>query len=476
MKTDNKTALSPRIPTARLLLAAGVALATASPAAATLVDIINVTGANDGVITTNPPNPIVANPNDGILLAWDEKQNVTLSQKLYVDRVFDNTASFIGSDAGGTYIDVGTVVSSHYLQWDPGSGSSSSVQATIQLDSQAFAFITADQKLFNSDPIVGLDGFDYADFGLRGLEPGDTTDFNGPDVDIDWSAGSPGDWTRLITAFSPTAAPELTTNNNPLNPATVDFGLTRVGTTSAADLTLTNDGGDQPDGLTGSVAAVPLAAPFSVQGGDPTFGPLAEDASTTKTFAFAPLTRSPSSFTNAIITSNDTEDTADADATVTLTGQGVGPDAGFTFDGNPLANGGDLAFGDIIATETATLILTIANNSNDPNAGDDTLTDLTVNDIRIENDGAGVYSFAGITPGTVIGKGQSVQVEVTFDPMGDTCLFYMTQLIVETDQGAALGGDGADYSFELSGTGIVPEPTSLALLSLGGLLVARRRG
>ncbi len=66
-----------------------------------------------------------------------------------------------------------SVVSSHYLQWDPGSGSASSVQATIELNSQVFAFITADQNLFDSDAALGLPGLDYADFGLRGLETGD---------------------------------------------------------------------------------------------------------------------------------------------------------------------------------------------------------------------------------------------------------------------------------------------------------------
>ena len=146
------------------------------------------------------------NPNDGILLAWDEVQNFTLTQDLRVDRVFDASAPFISSAGGGDFfIAAGTVVSSHYLQWDPGNGSNSRVQATIELDSQVFAFITADQNLFDSDDQLGLPGLDYADFGLRGLESGDKTVFNGQNTSINWGAGSPGDWTRLITAFSPSA-------------------------------------------------------------------------------------------------------------------------------------------------------------------------------------------------------------------------------------------------------------------------------
>jgi hypothetical protein len=56
--------------------------------------------------------------------------------------------------------------------------------------------------MFDSD-FLGLAGVDYNDFGLRGLEAGDDTVFDGNSVNIDWSATSPGDWTRLITAYSP---------------------------------------------------------------------------------------------------------------------------------------------------------------------------------------------------------------------------------------------------------------------------------
>lgn len=183
---------------------ATIGLLTSMAANATLVNISGCTGANDCVITDTPPNPVQPNPNNGLLLAWDEVQNLTLMNPLRVDRVFDETAPFI-SDAGGGdfFIAAGTVVSSHYLQWDPGMGSSTSVQATLELDSQVFAFITADQNLFDSDAALGLPGLDYNDFGLRGLESADITVFNGPNTDINWTASSPGDWARLITAFSP---------------------------------------------------------------------------------------------------------------------------------------------------------------------------------------------------------------------------------------------------------------------------------
>jgi len=192
------------IPLSAILLLTG-----SSPLWGTLVSI-NVTNTGPtSQITTNPPDPITPNPNDGVLLGWDEMQNVTLTSNLTVDRVFDPLAPFVIDNGNGTYdLAAGTVVSSHYPQWDPGNSSGNTVEATISLDSQVFAFITSDSLLFGSDATLGLPGLDYADFSNRGLESGDTTVFNGPDVDIDWRATSPGDWTRLITAYSPGGDPD----------------------------------------------------------------------------------------------------------------------------------------------------------------------------------------------------------------------------------------------------------------------------
>jgi hypothetical protein len=190
----------------RFLLATSIAL---SPLSATFIAITDVIGGT-AQITATPPNPVIQDPNDGILLAWNELQNVELTEDLRVDRVFDEDAPFVQKISGGFLIRAGTIVSSHYLQWDP-AGASGRVEATIELDSQVFAFMTDDQKLFDSDDLLGLPGLDYNDFVDRGLEGNDSTTFNGAKVDISWRATSPGDWTRLITAFSPAAIPEPST-------------------------------------------------------------------------------------------------------------------------------------------------------------------------------------------------------------------------------------------------------------------------
>ena len=154
------------------------------------------------------PNPVARNPNDGILLVWNEVQNFTLTQDLRVDRVADDSLPFVTADGSDFLIAAGTIVSSHYIQWDPGNGSEGRVDTALLFDSDIFAFITADQNLFDSD-FLGVPGIDYDDFGNRGIEGGDTTVFGADltQVDISWRASSPGDWDRIITAFSP-AAPE----------------------------------------------------------------------------------------------------------------------------------------------------------------------------------------------------------------------------------------------------------------------------
>lgn len=174
---------------------------------ATAVSITNGSGAAGYTIGTPEAVPFTLvgdGYNDDILYVWDEIQNFTLTQDLLVDRVADPGESYVGGSAGNYYIEAGTIVSSHYVQWDPSSWTR--VQATLNFDSPIFAFITSDSRLSDSD-YLGLPGVDYGDFGLRGLESADTTEFNGGSVDIDWWANSPGDWTRLITAESPGAAP-----------------------------------------------------------------------------------------------------------------------------------------------------------------------------------------------------------------------------------------------------------------------------
>jgi hypothetical protein len=166
--------------------------------------VITTANAYSECLITTPPPPAViqADQNTDKLSAWDEVQNFELTEKLYVDSVFNSGDPIVGMDLGGTFLKAGTIVSSHYVEWDP--SGTKRVEATITTDSEIFAFIFTDNNLFTSDEFLGLPGLDYNDFAFRGMEAGqDTIAYNGNSADINWSASNPGDWARMITAFSP---------------------------------------------------------------------------------------------------------------------------------------------------------------------------------------------------------------------------------------------------------------------------------
>lgn len=190
---------------------AAVAMFNATPSIATVTSC----SVNKPCVLNGPfpsGNDFDADPNDETLRIWDEQQNYTLAEDLAVDFVADANADFLIESGGTTFIQAGTIVSSHWVQWDNSGGNQnfSFVEGEIGFDSDIFAFITDDARLDASDDVLGLPSVTYPDFEMRGLELGsqDTVAF-GSDlstVEIDWRAGSPGDWSRLLTAFSPTAA------------------------------------------------------------------------------------------------------------------------------------------------------------------------------------------------------------------------------------------------------------------------------
>ena len=463
-----------RARTASIVVASLLAVSS-GPAAATITGLSDVTGANGALVVDGGdiPNPVTKNPNNGLLIGWDERQNVTLTSDLRVDRVFDSTASFVEDAGGGDWvIKAGTIVSSHYFQWDPGNGSVGNVNATLKLDSQVFAFMTEDGHLQNSDSVLGLPGVDYNDFLNRGLESSDTTNFVGPDVEISWNATSPGDWTRLITAFSPSAAPELTTGNSDGTASSLDFGQVRVGTSASLNLEIDNTGGEQPGGLSGYVPDPLGSDGFSLTDPD-TFGPLGPGATALRGYGFAPASRGARTALLDPIASNDPNGSADGDAPVTLTGTGTGPVAALAEGGSPLSNGDTVDLLTAWPTDTDTVIVTVLNNSTDPTGA---LSDLTLNDILIGGSDAGKFSLLNGSPGQVIAAGGSFDLQIQFAPAGALGDFSAT-LTLLTDEGAALGADGNDYLLNLDATA-TPEPATLsALLALGAAgLVRRRKG
>lgn len=199
----------------RLGLAASVVLSAAAPAQATLERIRHCEGALACVIARSPPARVSPDPNDGRLLAWDERQNVFLEEDLRVDRVADPEADYVVFKDGAYHLAAGTVISSHYVQWDPAEPVGA-VRALIEADSPILAFITDTGRLIATDALLGHPAVDYNDFLLRGIEPTDATWFDGEGVGLLWLASSPGDWARLITARSPGAGVRAPSTPAPL--------------------------------------------------------------------------------------------------------------------------------------------------------------------------------------------------------------------------------------------------------------------
>lgn len=116
------------------------------------------------------------NPN---LFAFDEIQNLTLM------------ADFAGILAG-------TKVNSHYVFFDP--QPSRSMIGNVTFDGDILAVITKTADLFATDSLFGRAGVTYLNPNARGLENDDTFSFAGNALGVDWTASTPGDYIRIITA------------------------------------------------------------------------------------------------------------------------------------------------------------------------------------------------------------------------------------------------------------------------------------
>ena len=145
------------------------------------------------------PNNTVGNdtfqtPN---LYGFDEGQNINLLANLAVDILADGS----GGQSGSGVISAGTTVASHYIFFDP--RRSTSQTGSVLFDSMILGIITSRSKLSASDFLLN-NGVTYRNPLLRGLEHGDSVSITGLNsMSVDWTASTPGDYVRVITAFSP---------------------------------------------------------------------------------------------------------------------------------------------------------------------------------------------------------------------------------------------------------------------------------
>ncbi len=254
----------------------------------------------------------------------------------------------------------------------------------------------------------------------------------------------------------------------PVNQVTVaQAGLVRFGTaTTVAVVDVQNVGDGNLSGLGsasnlhGSVGSPLGSTAFSGAGG--TFD-LDDGASASFQFVYAPNQRG---FDNAALIVSTTNGSTNGwnqpeMVGVNLLGQSVGPN----FQSTP-ANGSQITVFDNThpGPPSGTDVLSIANTSTDPNGGDSTLTDLTLLGYSLTGPDAAAFSLLGFQPGQVLGSGESVDYQLTADPLLGPGRHYAF-LTLFTDQGAAFGQAGQSFQFLLEAR-MVPEAGSLTIWSL----------
>jgi len=175
------------------VLAAFAALLSAAPSPAA---IVSGAGTNGDTFSQIAPPPSVGNNDqqtNNTLFAFNEKQDQVLAQAIDLDLVP------IGDP---TTLLIGTAVSSHYVFADP-SASLNRVTGSVTFDQPILGVIFDDTKLDATNTILGTAG-GYDSPSLLGLESGDIVTLTAIDtVTIDFTAGSPGDYIRVITQGVP---------------------------------------------------------------------------------------------------------------------------------------------------------------------------------------------------------------------------------------------------------------------------------
>jgi hypothetical protein len=123
-------------------------------------------------------------------------------------------------------IEKGTLVSSHYVLYDPTELVRDSV--TIEFDSEILGVVVKNKKLKQSD-FLGVDGVEYKKFRHRGREWRDryAISADGRSITFFHRANDPGDYIRIITAGAeiPPPPPPPPINPVPEPGAALLFGL-----------------------------------------------------------------------------------------------------------------------------------------------------------------------------------------------------------------------------------------------------------
>jgi hypothetical protein len=190
----------PRRPLSVFLAVAIGALCTAPVSAA-------IIGGPDII---SPPTTLGPNPfGQDRVVAFYEQQNITLGKNVDLGRKVGKKLAKAkgGRDAkSARTVAEGTLVSSHYVAYDPDGVRRATV--TIEFDSEILGVVVGDKRLLATD-FLGADGVDYKSFRYRTREWRDKYKISkdGKSITLKFRANTPGDHYRIITAGTGTPPP-----------------------------------------------------------------------------------------------------------------------------------------------------------------------------------------------------------------------------------------------------------------------------
>lgn len=162
---------------------------------------------NGGVFVNLGFNPIPVigdtigddNQQNNNLYAFNEDQNIVLTPStgaVSVDFCADSSV------CGSGLLPIGTTVASHYVFLDP--VSTQVFKGTVTFDAPILAVMDSKNNMAASDFLIN-NNITYLSDNLRGLESADSYSVSGATITLSFQASSPGDYIRVLTAFSPVA-------------------------------------------------------------------------------------------------------------------------------------------------------------------------------------------------------------------------------------------------------------------------------
>lgn len=131
---------------------------------------------------------------DDNVRAFDEVQNLTLTASLIMD--------FPSPDLSSNVLGAGSIVSSHYVIYDP--AATQTVEGTVTFDEPVLGIITSNLRFNDTDILLGNPATSYT-IGNQELESSDTVMISGNTIEFSLIAISPGDAIRVITGVNPEA-------------------------------------------------------------------------------------------------------------------------------------------------------------------------------------------------------------------------------------------------------------------------------